>query len=195
VQAWGLNLQGKPSASSLTRLIDALHAVQAEEFYFVPTVKKCGSRSSTSNLYLFRKRIHNVPRSPYQIYSLQSGSYLQLHLSDRRTHTAGHPSSMKEDQFWHLRKMSRDWSARNCAAKHKVVSVYPVVLIASSLEVNLALCPCQNSLVHLEVDAATAKNSEDLNKFSRFAFSCSIPSVAMRSRNIDWLYNFYSYTQ
>jgi hypothetical protein len=29
----------------------------------------------------------------------------------------------------------------------------------------------------------------------RFSFSCSIPSVAMRSRNIDWLYNFYSCTQ
>ncbi len=65
-------------------------------------------------------------------YSLQSGSYLQLHLADGRTHRAGQPSSMKEDQFWHLSKMSRDWSARNCAAKHKVVLVYPVVSIASS---------------------------------------------------------------
>ncbi len=122
-------------------------------------------------------------------YSLRSGSYLQLHLSDGRTHTAGQPSSMKEDQFWHLSKMSRNWLARNCAAKHKVVLVYPVV------EVNLAHCPCWNSLVYLEVDAATAKNSEDLDNFARFAFACSIPSVATRSRNIDWLYNLYSYTQ
>jgi hypothetical protein len=52
------------------------------------------------------------------------------------------------------------------------------------MEVNLAHCACWNSLVYVEVDAATAKNSEDLDNFARFAFACSIPLVSM-SRNID----------